>query len=243
MTPAGVVTEFPVPTDNSKPFGIAAGPDGNIWFAESNGNKIGRFRVSRTDLMVAVSPRSATGTAGQGLTYTITVTNDGPVEATDVVLTEDYVPTAIPVPQPAATYSATTSQGTVKAAPFLAQIGSLASGASATVTIVMNVSAPFTFMSRFVVHANESDTNPANDTDMLSVTIGPATHSNSHSTSPLVLGLRSVRVKRRGLTAIVVNFDQPMNPGSLGNIGIYHLVAVSKGKKSRESRRPLLGEL
>src|SRR5579863_2928435 len=38
----GVVTESAVPTANATPFGIATGPDGNIWFSELNGNKIAR---------------------------------------------------------------------------------------------------------------------------------------------------------------------------------------------------------
>jgi virginiamycin B lyase len=43
ITPAGVITEFPIPTRRSGPFGITAGPDGNLWFTETNGNKIGAF--------------------------------------------------------------------------------------------------------------------------------------------------------------------------------------------------------
>ena len=35
ITTAGVVTEFAVPTTGSRPDGIAAGPDGNLWFTES----------------------------------------------------------------------------------------------------------------------------------------------------------------------------------------------------------------
>jgi len=35
MTPAGVLTEFPVNAQNSIPQGIVAGPDGNLWFIES----------------------------------------------------------------------------------------------------------------------------------------------------------------------------------------------------------------
>ena len=34
ITTAGVITEFPVPTAGSSPVGIAAGPDGNLWFTE-----------------------------------------------------------------------------------------------------------------------------------------------------------------------------------------------------------------
>ena len=38
MTTAGVVVgEFPVPTASSAPRGIAAGPDGNLWFTEYDG--------------------------------------------------------------------------------------------------------------------------------------------------------------------------------------------------------------
>ena len=41
MTPAGVVTEFPVPTRNAAPAGITTGPDGNLWFTQRHG--IGRI--------------------------------------------------------------------------------------------------------------------------------------------------------------------------------------------------------
>jgi streptogramin lyase len=34
------ITEFAVPTAASRPYTIVAGPDGNMWFTESNGNKI-----------------------------------------------------------------------------------------------------------------------------------------------------------------------------------------------------------
>ena len=29
-----VITEFPIPYDNAGAFGITAGPDGNVWFAD-----------------------------------------------------------------------------------------------------------------------------------------------------------------------------------------------------------------
>lgn len=40
---AQALIEFPVPTPGSRPYTIVAGPDGNMWFTESNGNKIGRI--------------------------------------------------------------------------------------------------------------------------------------------------------------------------------------------------------
>ncbi len=47
-SPLGQITEFPIPTANSSPTGIAAGPDGNLWFTELTGNKIGRITTSGT---------------------------------------------------------------------------------------------------------------------------------------------------------------------------------------------------
>jgi parallel beta-helix repeat protein len=39
----GSITEFPIPTVGSEPIGIAAGPDGNLWFTEFVGNNIGQI--------------------------------------------------------------------------------------------------------------------------------------------------------------------------------------------------------
>src|SRR5260221_7018676 len=43
---AGVIREFSVPTPNSYPDGITAGPDGNVWFTETSGHSIGRITRS-----------------------------------------------------------------------------------------------------------------------------------------------------------------------------------------------------
>ena len=41
-------SEFPIPTANSSPNDIAAGPDGALWFTEAQANKIGRVTISGT---------------------------------------------------------------------------------------------------------------------------------------------------------------------------------------------------
>jgi streptogramin lyase len=38
----GIVSEEKIPTSAATPLGIATGPDGNLWFAEFDGNKIGK---------------------------------------------------------------------------------------------------------------------------------------------------------------------------------------------------------
>lgn len=60
---AGTYTEYPVPTANSNPYGVASGPDGNIWFTELTGNRIARSSLqgSITEFSVPI--------ANSGLAY------------------------------------------------------------------------------------------------------------------------------------------------------------------------------
>jgi serine/threonine protein kinase/sugar lactone lactonase YvrE len=62
---AGSITEFPVPTSGSGPWGITAGPGGNLWFAEYNGNKIGRISPSGT---ITEFPVPTAGSDPDGIT-------------------------------------------------------------------------------------------------------------------------------------------------------------------------------
>jgi streptogramin lyase len=62
IAPTGEVTEFATPLVAGSPGGIAAGPDGNIWFTERTGNRIGRIT-----------------TAGQITEFTIPTSNSFPI--------------------------------------------------------------------------------------------------------------------------------------------------------------------
>ena len=42
----GTITEYTIPTADSTPRGIVAGPDGRLWFTENFGNKIGRITTT-----------------------------------------------------------------------------------------------------------------------------------------------------------------------------------------------------
>ncbi|MBV8374847.1 MAG: hypothetical protein JO302_04995 [Candidatus Eremiobacteraeota bacterium] len=45
----GIITEFSIPSGgSSQPYGITAGPDGNMWFTELGGDKIGRATTAGT---------------------------------------------------------------------------------------------------------------------------------------------------------------------------------------------------
>lgn len=60
----GTMTEFPVPTASSQPFGLAAGRDGAMWFTEYVGNKIARVtttgRITEYPLSATRSPSGIT---------------------------------------------------------------------------------------------------------------------------------------------------------------------------------------
>jgi streptogramin lyase len=43
MTPSGTLTAFPIPTRDCAPLGLAAGPDGNLWFTDYAQWRIGRL--------------------------------------------------------------------------------------------------------------------------------------------------------------------------------------------------------
>ena len=72
----GTITEFVLPTATSFPSGITAGPDGAMWFVETNSSKIGRITTDGTitefPISFPASPTLPTGAAGA-----ITVGSDG----------------------------------------------------------------------------------------------------------------------------------------------------------------------
>ncbi len=77
ITPAGVVTRFPVPTAGACAYGITTGPDGNIWFTEHYRNKIGRMTPTGTVTEFKIGPVDA------GFPDDITAGPDGNLWATD----------------------------------------------------------------------------------------------------------------------------------------------------------------
>ena len=53
ITPAGVVTEFPLGADADTSSKIAAGPDGNLWFTQFNKHRVGRITPGGTVTLFA----------------------------------------------------------------------------------------------------------------------------------------------------------------------------------------------
>jgi streptogramin lyase len=62
------ITEYTVPTANSSPTDITAGPDGNLWFNESNATKLGRITPAGAFFEVStanVSPQPTLAVSGE----------------------------------------------------------------------------------------------------------------------------------------------------------------------------------
>lgn len=91
-------TAYPIPTAGGFPAGLAVGPDGNLWFTEVAGNKVGRMTPAGvvTEFPVATSASRPTGIAAGpdgNLWFTEAAGNKIGRIATDGTITEFAVPT------------------------------------------------------------------------------------------------------------------------------------------------------
>ncbi len=85
-----------MPTLNAQPWGITVGPDGNLWFAENTGNKIGRVTPLGvvTEFTVSGGPRWIIPGPDGYLYYTESGGNKiGQMTTAGVVLNEFPIPT------------------------------------------------------------------------------------------------------------------------------------------------------
>jgi hypothetical protein len=76
MSPSGTLRQFSLPRPNSQPTGIAAGPDGRLWFTE--GSRIGS--IGTTVPEAKLSSRVLNFGAGSVTQHEVTVTNTGEAE-------------------------------------------------------------------------------------------------------------------------------------------------------------------
>src|SRR2546425_763316 len=127
--------------------------------------QLGRFvlqvrtgRVVQADVSITKTASPDPVSVGSNLTYTITVTNNGPDSATGVMVRD-------PLPPNATFVSATPSQGSCPGTSIVVcNLGPLANAARATVTMVVRPTSTGTITNTARVTANEVDPNPANNT-------------------------------------------------------------------------------
>jgi len=121
-----------------------------------------------TDLTIVKSaPPSAT--VGFGLTYSITVTNNGPISATNVVVSDT-------LPAGTTFTSATTSQGSCSGTSTVTcSLGTIANGANATISITVNTTTSGTITNTATVSASEHDPVPSDNSSSASTAVSALT--------------------------------------------------------------------
>ena len=122
--------------------------------------------TSAATLTITKTPSPTSGTVGQNETYTITVNNTGSVDASNVVVS-DVLPAGMTF------VSATSSVGTTSNAngTITANLGTLAAGGSATITVVATPTTAGTFNNTAIVTTSSGVTNTANSTVSSSVVV------------------------------------------------------------------------
>ena len=122
------------------------------------------------DLSV-VKTGPATGHVGQAITYTIVVTNNGPATANGVLVTDT-------LPKNTGFGSATSTQGTCGQRPHSqavdCNVGTMASGATVTITIVAKPTVKGMFVNTATVSSTSpTDPNQANNTSSVTTNVTP----------------------------------------------------------------------
>jgi streptogramin lyase len=123
---APVITEYPIPTANSNPQGIATGPDGNLWFTEFTGNKIGRITLAGgiTEFPIPTpnsGPRAITAGPDGNVWFTEYTANKIGKITPSGVITEYPIPTANSSPYGIVTGPDGNLWFTESTAPFMPQ--------------------------------------------------------------------------------------------------------------------------
>ncbi|RKS12915.1 gliding motility-associated C-terminal domain-containing protein [Flavobacterium sp. 120] len=113
--------------------------------------------VPQSNVGITKTASTATPNVGSNITFTLTASNAGPSAATGVSVTDQ-------LPAGYTFVSSTPSTGTYTSGTGVWAIGSLANGASATLSIVATVNATGSYANTATIAANETDPTPANNT-------------------------------------------------------------------------------
>lgn len=179
-----------------------------------------------TDLKVVKTINNTIPSVGANVTFTITATNMGPSNGTNTVV-NDVLPTGYTL------VSATPSVGTWTAPNWT--IGTLANGASATLTVVATVKATGNYTNTATITANQTDTVTTNNTSSVTPSVLYAVADNFASTpiSSCSGGVTASVLTNDTLNSTIVTSSQVttsiVNAGGLTGVTINNLGVISVG--------------
>jgi len=176
--------------------------------------RIVQVSLKYADIAVTKNDNPDPVAVGQNLTYTVTVTNNGPDPATDVTVTDT-------LPANVTFMSAIPSQGTCSeyCGVVACNLGNLAPTSPATVTIVVIPASTGVIYNRVEASANENDANPSNNTQMIPTVVIPSTYAPDISVSPASHDFGSIAVGSSSSKTFLISNEGTAGL-TLGNLSI-----------------------
>lgn len=201
-------------------------------------------QAATADLALSVVAAPTAGTLGATLTYTYQVRNNGPAYATGVIVAQA-------VPGGLTFLGGTANPGPVSLAgdSVRAALGTIAPGASATVSLTFRADRTGTFTHAPSAAADEPGDNPADNGAALTATIAAASlpgggspggtppgGTSSETPTPPAPRLVSVRWadpprRKRGGTQLVLTFSAPVQAASAQDRARYRIVQAGRDRK------------
>ena len=180
---------------NNHSFNVDAQSGATLHSTPANLNVV---NPASADLSLTNTASPNPGQAGVTLSYRLLVTNNGPAAATNVQLA-DVLPGGV------AFGSVTTTQGSCNGTgPVNCNLGSVAVGGTAVVTINVTPSAPGQIVNSATVTASESDPDPFDNTATATTQIQPA------AASPVMLD------DNLTVSTVIAGLDQPTSMAFIG---------------------------
>jgi uncharacterized repeat protein (TIGR01451 family) len=132
---------------------------------DNSDSAVTTVNAASADLALTKTPNVGTVALNGSVTYTITITNNGPSPASSVVVSD-------PLPPGQTATTATSTQGTCTTGTNVScNIGAMPNGANVTITIVATATQGGTWTNIVTKSAGEGDPNSANDTAAATVTV------------------------------------------------------------------------
>jgi hypothetical protein len=240
ITPSGAITLFPQFPHSYGTGALTVGPDGNLWFID--GNAIGRITPAgdSTEFSLPMSEPISVGklTLGpdgnfwfpdlNGHNDIVRVNLDQPLSASPSTFA---VTPGVSFSGAVASFTDTDPASNPNSYRATIDWGDGSPPSNGTITVngtggyVVNGTHTYTALETYHVTVTISDIDTAND-------LGGATAValSIASPAPSVTGVASVTHAKKGITAIVLDFSEGLNPGSAGNGSFY---SIASGVKKR----------